>query len=67
MKIVTIKFHFDDEYYQELEELAENLGISIQELIAEFFDEGVSLSWDAFEHEAKKKKMTSGDGRKLSL
>lgn len=41
---------------QELSELAENLDISIGELISQFFEQGVALTWDAFEHEAKQKR-----------
>ena len=55
MKSLTIKFHFDDEFYEELNELAEKLNISIAQLISEFFQEGVASSWDAFEHEVKQK------------
>ncbi len=55
MKSLTIKFQFDDKFYQELSELAESLDISIGELILQFFEEGVAFSWDAFEHEAKQK------------
>ncbi len=56
MKSFTLKFQFDDEFYQELSELAENLDISIGELISQFFEQGVALTWDAFEHEAKQKR-----------
>jgi predicted DNA-binding ribbon-helix-helix protein len=55
MKDFTLKLQFDDEFYQELNELAENLDISVNELVVKFFEEGVALTWDAFEHEAKKK------------
>ena len=55
MKSFTLKLQFDDEFYQELSELAENLDISIGELISQFFEQGVALTWDAFEHEAKQK------------
>ena len=54
MKSLTIKFQFDDEFYQELNELAESLDISIGELISEFFEEGVASGWTAFEYEANK-------------
>ncbi len=30
--------------------------ISIGELISQFFEQGVALTWDAFEHEAKQKR-----------
>ncbi len=53
MKSCTIKFQFDDEFYEELSKLAENLDISIAELIGNFIDEGIASSWGAFEHEAK--------------
>jgi predicted DNA-binding ribbon-helix-helix protein len=55
MKDFTLKLQFDDEFYRELSELARNLDISINELIAQFFEQGVALTWDAFEYEAKKK------------
>ena len=56
MKSFTLKFQFDDEFYQELSELAENLDISMGELISQFFEQGVALTWDAFENEAKQKR-----------
>ena len=56
MKSFTFNLQFDDEFYQELNELASNLDISMGELIAEFFEQGVALTWDAFEHEAKQKR-----------
>ena len=55
MKSLSVKFQFDDEFYQELSDLAEKLDISIGELILKFFEEGVAFTWDAFEHEAKQK------------
>ena len=60
MKNCTIKFQFDDQFYEELSKLAENLDISIPQLIGDFFEEGVTLSWGAFEHEAKKIKLNNG-------
>ena len=55
MKSLNITFNFDDEFYEELTELADKLNISIFQLISDFFEEGVACSWGAFEHEAKKK------------
>ena len=55
MKDFTLKLQFDDEFYRELSELASNLDISVNELVVKFFEEGVALTWDAFEYEAKKK------------
>ena len=55
MKSFNLQLQFDDEFYQELSELAEKLDISIGELISQFFEQGVALTWDAFEHEAKQK------------
>lgn len=52
---VTVKFQFNDEDYKNFKELAENLEISIEQLIADFFQEGVTLMWEAFEHEARKR------------
>lgn len=56
MKDFSLKLQFEDEFYQELSELAKDLDISVGELIVKFFEEGVALTWDAFEHEAKKKR-----------
>lgn len=51
---VTVKFQFADEDYEEFKNLASKLNISLEQLIAEFFQEGVSLMWDSFEYQAKK-------------
>ncbi len=56
MKSFDLQFQFDDEFYQELSELASNLDISTSQLISQFFEEGVALTWDAFEHKAKQKR-----------
>ena len=56
MKSFNLQLQFDDEFYQELSELAEKLDISMGELISQFFEQGVALTWDAFEHEAKQKR-----------
>lgn len=32
------------------------IDLSIGELISQFFEQGVALTWDAFEHEAKQKR-----------
>ena len=56
MKDFSLKLQFDDEFYQDLIELAKDLDISVGELVVKFFEEGVALTWDAFEHEAKKKR-----------
>jgi len=55
MKNVKLKIYFKDEEYYELEKLAERLEISTKDLICEFMNEGMSLLWGEFEHEAKKK------------
>ena len=55
MKSVHIEFNFDDGFYEELSELAQNLNISIPKLISEFFEEGLAFSWNAFQHEARQK------------
>ena len=59
MKIVTVKFQFDDVTYKSFEKLAKKLNIPIEELIANFFEEGVSLMWEAFEYEAAKSNDTN--------
>ena len=60
MKSYTIKFQFDDEFYEELSKLAKDLDISIPELVGKFLEEGVAFSWGAFEHEAKQMKLNNG-------
>ena len=61
MKDFTLKLKFDDEFYQELSKLAKDLDISVNELVIKFFEEGVALTWDAFEYEAKKTNKTIND------
>ena len=56
MKSVTVKFYFRDDDYEKLDELAKKLNISKQELINQFFSEGMSFMWEAFEYEAEKNK-----------
>ena len=53
---VNVKFQFTNEDYEEFKNLANKLDISLEQLIVEFFQEGVSLMWDSFEYEAKKSK-----------
>ncbi len=52
---VVVKFQFNNQDYTDFKELAEDLGISIEELIVDFFQEGVSVMWDACQNEARKK------------
>lgn len=56
MKIITTKFYFEDKNYYEIENLANRLDISKEELLAQFLTESISLMWDAFEYQAKKNK-----------
>jgi len=53
--LVIVKFQFSDKDYEDFKELSDKLDISIQQLIVEFFTEGVQLIWNSFEHQAKKK------------
>jgi len=67
MKSINIKFYFKDKEYNELEKLAERLDISTRDLISQFFTEGMSLSWDAFEYEAKKKDKMKALSKKYNV
>lgn len=55
MKSINVKFIFDDNDFEELNNLAKDLQISVQELIVRFFDEGVAFTWNAMQHEAENK------------
>lgn len=51
---VNVRFQFSDEDYKDFIELADKLNISVEQLIVEFFTEGVQLMWNNFEREANK-------------
>lgn len=52
---VTVKFQFSNQDYINFKKLAQDLEISVEQLIADFFQEGVSMMWEAFEYKARKK------------
>ena len=50
MKEILLNLQFSDEYYQEIEEVAKRLNRSVEEVIAQFVEEGLA-DWTWIEHE----------------